>query len=353
MFTLNNPQPEEDPNSWGGHYCVWQLERGEEGTPHYQGYIVFKTHKRLTSMKAINPRAHWELRFGTHEQAHAYCTKEETRVDGPWTYGEPPSQGKRTDLIGLKRRLDAGATFSELADDEEMFVTLSQYPKAFGIYQLAKAKPRDEKPHVLVLWGVAGRGKSYYWKRNYPDAYVKPTGHWWDGYEQQETVVIDDFQGTLLFTLLLHLLDRYPLLVEVKGGTRVFNSKTIIITSNDPPSGWYKDLSEQKYAALERRLDTIYEFTHDPYLILHKGDPIPFNWMGWASLPPPPKRAFRAVDLDPDQPVIRAPSEVVFDDDVVEYHDYQDGERILRPNYRPNPAAPAGVSRDAKRYRDK
>lgn len=351
MFTLNNPQPEEDPNSWGGHYCVWQLERGEEGTPHYQGYIVFKSHKRLTSMKAINPRAHWELRFGTHEQAHAYCTKEETRVDGPWSYGEPPSQGKRTDLIGLKRRLDAGATFAELADDEEMFVTLSQYPKAYGIYHMAKAKPRDEKPMVLVLFGVPGRGKSYYWKRNYPEAYVKPIGPWWDGYEQQETVVIDDFQGTLLWSFLLHLLDGYPLLVEVKGGTRVFNSKTIIITSNLHPRDWYSDSVKHNYAALERRIDTLYEFTDEPHPILHKGDPIPFNWMGWADLPPRPKRPFRAVDpAPPDQPTVRAPSEVVFDD--VEYIDYQDGERVLRPNYRPNPAAP-GSSRDAKRYRDK
>ena len=264
------------------------------------------------------------------------------------TYGEPPSQGKRTDLVGLKRRLDAGATFSELIDDEEMFVTLSQYPKAVGMYQMAKVKPRQEKTQVLVLYGQAGRGKSYYWKRNYPDAYVKPVGEWWDGYEQQETVVLDDFQGGLLFGFLLHLLDRYPLLVQVKGGTRVFNSKTIIITSNFAPCEWYTDATKHNYAALERRLDTIYEFTDAPYPILHKGEPILFDWMGWKKLPPPPKPSFRCVDPDPSQPIIRP-----LDDDIIEYHDYQDGERVLRPNFRPNPAAPAGVSRDAKRYRDK
>ena len=171
--------------------------------------------------------------------------------------------------------------------------------------------------------------------------------NWWDGYEQQETVVLDDFQGGLLFGFLLHLLDRYPLLVQVKGGTRVFNSKTIIITSNFAPDQWYTDPRlAQNFPALERRLDTIYEFTDAPYPTLHKGEPILFDWMGWKKLPPPPKPSFRCVDPDPSQPIIRP-----LDDDIIEYQDYQDGERVLRPNFRPNPAAPAGVSRDAKRYR--
>ena len=46
-FTLNNPVRDEpvpateDPKQWGASYLVYQLEKGESGTPHYQGYLYF------------------------------------------------------------------------------------------------------------------------------------------------------------------------------------------------------------------------------------------------------------------------------------------------------------------------
>jgi len=43
-FTLNNPEEELAVNEWDGiAYAVWQLEIGEEGTVHYQGYVNFSS----------------------------------------------------------------------------------------------------------------------------------------------------------------------------------------------------------------------------------------------------------------------------------------------------------------------
>ena len=57
---------------------------------------MFSGTKRLSGVKELTgTAAHWEPRRGTHQQAAAYCSKEETRIDGPWEVGTPPVQGKR------------------------------------------------------------------------------------------------------------------------------------------------------------------------------------------------------------------------------------------------------------------
>jgi hypothetical protein len=99
-FTINNPTPEDDPNAWEAQFVKWQLEKGEEGTPHYQGYAEFNKMKRLSACKKINARAAWFKCNGTQEQNIKYCSKPEGRIDGPWERGEKKDQGRRTDLEG-------------------------------------------------------------------------------------------------------------------------------------------------------------------------------------------------------------------------------------------------------------
>lgn len=75
---------------------------------------------------------------------------------------------------------------------------------------------------------------------NYPKAYWKQRSNWWDGYAGHEAVILDEFYGWLPFDLLLRLCDRYPLMVETKGGQTQFAAKTICITTNMLPCNWYK-----------------------------------------------------------------------------------------------------------------
>lgn len=94
-FTINNPRSkhgnrESDWNvvrSWVFNYLVMQLEVGAEGTPHIQGFVQFPTQTRLTKLKKLHKRAHWEPRRGSAIQASHYCKKPELGCDCPHCVG--------------------------------------------------------------------------------------------------------------------------------------------------------------------------------------------------------------------------------------------------------------------------
>lgn len=85
--TLNNPREILDPSEWPGcAAAIWQLEMGDNGTPHYQLYVEFQRNvrmNRLLSMSGLRG-AHVEIRRGNKEQAIVYHTKEESRLEGPF-----------------------------------------------------------------------------------------------------------------------------------------------------------------------------------------------------------------------------------------------------------------------------
>lgn len=94
VFTLNNPTAAEQAvidalvEDRRAVFTAYQLEQGEAGTPHFQGYVIFADPRRLNWCRnTVSDRAHWEPRRGLHEQALDYATKADTRVDGPWIHG--------------------------------------------------------------------------------------------------------------------------------------------------------------------------------------------------------------------------------------------------------------------------
>lgn len=57
---------------------IFQEETGEKGTKHLQGSISLKVKARITELKKIDDRIHWETTKNA-EAADKYCCKEETR----------------------------------------------------------------------------------------------------------------------------------------------------------------------------------------------------------------------------------------------------------------------------------
>jgi len=72
-------------------------------------------------MKKLCKHTHWEP-VSKDNGAAAYCMKEETRLDGPWTYGEKPLDMTNSEENKKRRKLTneelLNTNMKELIDTE-------------------------------------------------------------------------------------------------------------------------------------------------------------------------------------------------------------------------------------------
>ena len=141
-------------------YLCFQLELSPETNRlHLQGYVKFGKATRMATAKRIlgDPGIHLEPMRGTIEQAIAYATKNETRVEGPFSYGAIPKseQGKRTDLHELRDGLAREGLTADIWD--KFFPTLLRYENyqalLICLIDITKARKHTLKRlHYLVSY---------------------------------------------------------------------------------------------------------------------------------------------------------------------------------------------------------
>jgi len=235
------------------------------GRRHLQGYINYGKPYRFNAIKTeIGTNVHLEKAKGNDSQNRIYCSKS----GDVYEKGEPTSQGKREDL---KRVVD------EVVGKESSPGKVARtYPETFiryhrGIRELFREHQRSQQrnwiTNVHVYIGPPGCEKT---RRAYAEcgnystkpAFWKEQGEWWDGYSNQECVIIDEYYGTIPYSQFLRILDRYPMQVPIKGGYQTFKAKHIWITSNAPIDRWYS-FPHYKEGAIMRRITTYLEWKID------------------------------------------------------------------------------------------
>lgn len=245
-------------------YLICQHEEGEENqTEHIQGYVYFQEAITLKNVKRRLKCAwvHLEPARGTPEQNKEYCSKEKTRIAGPWELGQIPSQGKRSDLLEMKADIDAGMSMQEVQN--AYFGNWLRYENSIQKYITQKKGRRNWMTEVVIYWGPTGTGKS---KRAWHEARAEfgeeevhegPIGKWWQGYTGQAAVILDDWypeeQDGKLGTW-LKLFDRYPIQVELKGLSCQFLAKKVWITTNQDPNQFWDGQPQDKRDAWFRRI---------------------------------------------------------------------------------------------------
>lgn len=275
-FTWNNyaehtelPKEKENDTWWdrftGLVFGIMQLEKGEEtGKLHLQGYLEFRNGKRFSTLHKEIPGAHLTERLRAQRSAIDYCKKEDTRVDGPWKYGSPKEQGKDGKLKEMVIEIKKGRTIADLVA-EDIDYAICYIKNSRGLekiqYLLHSNKPRTWETQFIVIVGEPGAGKTTTTLKQYPNAYWKTAGKWWDKYIGQDTVVLDEFVGWLPYHELMRLGDSSPLDLESKGGNVVFLAKKVVLISNKFPWDWY-NYNEHKLdrESLFRRIKEVYYY---------------------------------------------------------------------------------------------
>ena len=279
-FTLNNYVNPDDTAFISNFatqctYLVYQYERGENGTPHFQGYFRFKSRRSFAAVRRLltqggRCRFHLEPRRGTIDQAIQYCTditKRDVNAFGDIVeHGiRPAGGGSRTDIRDCLGLVKQGKKLRDLYDQHPEVMV--KYARGISAARIIYEDPRNFKTIVKWYYGGTGTGKSRAaCDEAGDDVYWKAGGNkWWDGYDGQETVIIDDYRCDLCpFHVLLRLFDRYPMQVEGKGTVMQFRSRTIIVTAPHKPQVMWRSRVQEDLGQLLRRIEEIKLFGDEP-----------------------------------------------------------------------------------------
>lgn len=250
-FTINNYSEEDIAicNNVICKYLTYGKEVGESGTPHLQGVIYFDNAKTLAAVKrCFHPTAHLENMRGTLAQAIEYCHKEDQtpyeRGTRPMTQAEKGEAGKQS--IEERWALAKEGKFEELPPE-----MIKHYEYIHRKY--VEVEDRNELDNVWIC-GPSGCGKSQLVRNNYPLFYSKGMNKWWDGYNHEPVVLLDDFDpkhGEYLDYFLKIWADHYAFNAEVKGGMLRIRPKTVVVTSQYNIEACFKD--PEAVAAIKRR----------------------------------------------------------------------------------------------------
>lgn len=251
-------------------HCIYAIFGYEEapstGTPHIQGYVYYQSMKSFKQMQALTEK-HADLRAakGSTAQNRTYCSKSGKFKE----HGEAMEQGQRGDLGEVKHLVEETGSIRKVIESGASF---AQMKYALSILPYVE-QIRTWKPKVVWFHGMTGTGKTKAAFAAFPDPADRYRNNgnlkWWDGYDGQPNVIIDDIRvESIRFVELLSLLDRYEYRVENKGGYRQFLAKNIIITCPTPPATmyWGKD---ENVAQLLRRIDNVVQFP-DEYLAYYE-----------------------------------------------------------------------------------
>lgn len=232
VLTLNNPEPADEAFFMNiiVSKIVLAKEVGESGTPHLQGFITFTKSQRLSALKKLSPRTHWEIAKAVDAAAN-YCMKENIiRKEG--------FEKKRKASEAALELVQQGRSVKQIIEEVPTLSLQSSNLQRL-VSTMVEPNVRTEPPQIIWITGPSGSGKTRYVFEKDPEVNeVMFQNHFLMNYEpNSKAVLIDDLKkNDIPFGILLRILDRYPNRpIPIKGGSVNWNPSIIYITSIHHP----------------------------------------------------------------------------------------------------------------------
>jgi len=213
---------------------------------------------------------------GTAVDNIAYCSKDESCVGWRFRIGEPSNvgQGSRNDFKRIKTLIESDTRELAIWREDGNFGSMVRYNRVFTAYRnlLQRELGNVVARRVFVFWGPTGTGKTHAATHNFSmDIFHVPTakgsGLYFDGYDGNEVLVIDEMHGSRMkHDFLLCLCGDQPVSLPVHGGAVPLNRRTthVVFTSDSHPFYWYEELYRAKpllWPMLERRIEDLVHLT--------------------------------------------------------------------------------------------
>lgn len=234
-----------------------QKEKGDGGYIHFHVLLEAKNQLRYKTIKDMFPGAHIAFVSGAIniEKARKYCSKEKTRIQGPWIIKDKQERNQNESIqIPEAKRTKLDIVYDMIANKDITkpsqlpgFIQMSSsYKYACAAIARFNPLPVIRKIKVLVLYNGSGYGKTtnarICFKDNYGQvSFSRGSQPWFDGYNEQDVLLIDEFVwGALESAMFKGVLSGDLEQLPIKGGFVRSAYSKIIITTNTDPHKWGK-----------------------------------------------------------------------------------------------------------------
>lgn len=227
---------------------VVATEQHKDGNRHYHAYVKYVTGVKLSDAPTVFTVD--GCKSGNYQPCRSpkavikYCTKETDYESNFDIKNYLKKKGKLScDTIRAKSAKTA------LEDGDISIMQIRNYNLARSIL----CEPyHHHECRGLWIWGPPGTGKSHAARENFTDIYLKPQNKWFDGYQGEHTILLDDLDTPALAHLIKIWADKYACDGECKGGKCWLQHRTFIVTSNYHPEQLFvKKDGEPDYTVID------------------------------------------------------------------------------------------------------
>jgi len=187
------------------------------------------------------------------KHAQSYCSKEDTRIEGPFQLG-PAYLIKKPTLKVIREHVLNG----DLEKIKTEFYGVFLRCRRAIIEEISLHRKVETTQTTRGIWisGDPGVGKTFTVRSMDEPVYTKPPNKWWDAYNGEHIVLADDWdeeQARWASHYLKIWTDKYPFIAECKGGSIRPSYRWFIVTSNLKLHEFCRDYPKIKHDAIKRR----------------------------------------------------------------------------------------------------